>query len=325
MKKMRQSLDETERRIVAALMASPRASWRTIAEVLGVSERTVVRRAAPLLHDGTLRATAVRTPSSFPDLIPLALRIRCQPNRVSAIAATLARRSDSLWVDVLGGGDEICVMFHLRGPAERNNLLLHDLPATSAVQSWTSHVMLKVFPADINWSAGLLTATERTALRHRAMNTPNGSAIVPFGDPMIAALVDDGRASYADLADRTGTTALTARRRLNTLLDGGFLRLVTEIDLALLGIGTEALIWMNVAPAHLGTIADQLSRHPEVRLVAATTGPHNLLVAVAVADLAALYCFLTETIGDLAHITAMEVTPTLTGLKRAGQIRPGSL
>lgn len=46
MKQTRQSLDEPDRRIVAALMASPRASWRTVAEVLGVSERTVVRRAA---------------------------------------------------------------------------------------------------------------------------------------------------------------------------------------------------------------------------------------------------------------------------------------
>lgn len=325
MKKARQSLDETDRRIVAALMASPRATWRTVADVLGVSERTVVRRAAPLFHDGTLRATAVRTPRLFPQLIPLALRIRCQPNRVSTIAATLARRSDSLWVDVLGGGDEICVMFHLRGPTERNNLLLHDLPATSAVQSWTSHIMLKVFPADINWSAGLLTTAERAALRHRVVNIPDSPAPVSFGDPMIGAVVDDGRASYADLADRTGTTALTARRRLNSLLDGGFLRLATEVDLALLGINTEALLWMSVAPARLETIADQLSRYPQVRLVAATTGAHNLLVAVAVADLAALYCFLTETIGDLEYITAMEVTPTLTGLKRAGQIRPGSL
>lgn len=325
MKKARQSLDETDRRIAAALMAAPRASWRTIADALDVSERTVVRRAAPLFHDGTLRATAVRIPKSFPELIPLALRIRCQPNRVSAIAATLARRSDSLWVDVLGGGDEICVMFHLRGPAERNNLLLHDLPATSAVQSWKSHIMLKVFPADINWSAGLLTAAERAALRRVAVTAPNGPVVVPFSDPMVAALVDDGRASYAELAHRTGTTALTARRRLNTLLDGGFLRLVAEIDPALLGIETEALIWMTVAPAHLEKIADQLSRHPQVRLAAATTGPYNLLLAVAVVNLAALYCFLTETIGDLAHITAMEVTPTLTGLKRAGQIRPGSL
>ena len=40
-------LDETDRRIAAVLMAAPRTSWRTVAEVLGMSERTVIRHAAP--------------------------------------------------------------------------------------------------------------------------------------------------------------------------------------------------------------------------------------------------------------------------------------
>ncbi|MFD8396225.1 Lrp/AsnC family transcriptional regulator, partial [Streptomyces sp. NPDC059680] len=40
------------------MLAAPRASWRTVGRVLGISERTVVRRAAPLFGDGTLRATA---------------------------------------------------------------------------------------------------------------------------------------------------------------------------------------------------------------------------------------------------------------------------
>ncbi|MGW7595230.1 hypothetical protein ACWGK9_39940, partial [Streptomyces rubiginosohelvolus] len=66
-------------------MASPRASWRRVAEVLGVSERTVVRRAAPLFHDRTLRATAVRNPALFPHLIPMVLRIRCRPHRIARL------------------------------------------------------------------------------------------------------------------------------------------------------------------------------------------------------------------------------------------------
>ncbi|WP_429419845.1 AsnC family protein [Nocardia sp. GAS34] len=56
-------LDETDRRIAAALVASPRASWRVVAECLGLSERTVVRRAVPLYADRTLRGTVVRNPA----------------------------------------------------------------------------------------------------------------------------------------------------------------------------------------------------------------------------------------------------------------------
>ncbi|MFJ1750619.1 Lrp/AsnC ligand binding domain-containing protein [Streptomyces sp. NPDC088116] len=307
------------------MLASPRASWRTVGRVLGISERTVVRRAAPLFHDRTLRATAVRNPVWFPDLIPLALRIRCRPRQISAIAATLARRADTVWVDVLGGGDEICAILFLDGPDARNTLLLRDLPATPAVQSWTSHVLLRVFPAAFDWSGGLLTEAELTSLRPDASAPAARSALLPVDHALITALAEDGRASYADLAHRADTTPVTARRRLDALVGDQVLRLATEVDLARLGIRTEALLWITVAPGGLEETGRQLSRHPQVRFASATTGPANILVAVAAADLNALYDFLSNTIGGLTHISTIEVTPILSGVKRTGLVRPGSL
>ncbi|MEU6553250.1 Lrp/AsnC family transcriptional regulator [Streptomyces sp. NPDC046915] len=318
-------MNETDSRIAAAMLAAPRASWRTVGRVLGISERTVVRRAAPLFHDGTLRATAVRNPVWFPDLIPLALRIRCRPNRISAIAATLARRPDTIWVDVLGGGDEICTILFLEGPDARNTLLLRDLPATPAVQSWTSHVLLRVFPAAFDWSGGLLSEAELTSLRPDVPAAPTRSALLPLDHQLITALIEDGRASYTDLARRADTTPLTARHRLEALVGGQVLRLATEVDLARLGVRTEALLWITVAPGRLEETGHQLSRHPQVRFASATTGPANLLVAVAAAGLDALYHFLSDTVGALTHISTMEVTPILSGVKRTGLVRPASL
>ena len=331
MAKASHPLSETDSRIAAAMLASPRASWRTVGHVLGISERTVVRRAAPLFHDRTLRATAVRNPVWFPDLIPLALRIRCRPNQISAIAATLARRPDTIWVDILGGGDEICTILFLDGPDARNALLLRDLPATPAIQSWTSHILLRVFPAAFDWSGGLLTEAELTSLRPdtsapaaRSAAPAARSALLPVDHALITSLVEDGRASYADLARRADTTPLTARRRLEALIDDHVLRLATEVDLARLGIRTEALLWITVAAGGLEETGRQLSRHPQVRFASATTGPANLLVAVAAADLDALYRFLSDTIGGLTHISTLEVTPLLSGVKRTGLVRPGS-
>ncbi|WP_405990519.1 Lrp/AsnC family transcriptional regulator [Streptomyces sp. NBC_00986] len=325
MVKASHSLSETDRRIAAAMLASPRASWRTVGRVLGISERTVVRRAAPLFHDKTLRATAVRNPVWFPDLIPLALRIRCRPNRISAIAATLARRPDTIWVDILGGGDEICTILFLDGPDARNSLLLRDLPATPAVQSWTSHILLRVFPAAFDWSGGLLTEAELAGLRPELPAPAARSALQHIDQALIATLIEDGRASYTDLARRADTTALTARRRLEALVGDQVVRLATEVDLARLGIRTEALLWITVAPGGLEETGRELSRHPQVRFASATTGSANLLVAVAAADLNALYHFLNDTIGALPHVTTLEVTPILSGVKRTGLVRPGSL
>lgn len=316
---VRQTLDETDRRIVAVLLAAPRASWREVGRCLELSERTVARRAAPLYADGTLRATLVRNPARFPLVIPLALRVCCRPNKIRHVANALAQRGDTIWVDILGGGNEISAVFHLNGAEARNSLLLRDLPATDAVTSWTAYTLLRIFPAAFRWTGGLLSFQE---LEHFAP-TPQIDPPAPLGmdAALIASLTEDGRTTYADLARRAGTTALTARRRLDTLLRGLVVRVATEVDLALIGIHAEALLWINVQPGLLEQTALSLMTHPQVRFVAATTGPTNLLIAVAATDLDTLYTFLTATLGPLSQITNVEITPLLATAKRTGLVR----
>jgi DNA-binding Lrp family transcriptional regulator len=316
---MRHELDETDRRIVAVLLASPRASWREVAHCLELSERTVVRRVAPLYADGTLRATVVRNPTHIPGVIPISLRIHCRPNKIRHVADALAHRSDTIWVDILGGGDEISAVFFLDGPEARNTLLLRDLPATDAVNSWTAQTLLRVFPNAFRWTAGLLTPEESARLAPAPLVAP--PAPLALDTALITALTEDGRATYTDLAHRAGTTALTARRRLDALVRGLVVRLATEVDLALLGIHAEALLWITVQPGALQETAQTLSAHPQVRFTAATTGPANLLITLAATDLDALYSFLTTTIGTLDQIIAVEITPLLATAKRTGLIR----
>jgi DNA-binding Lrp family transcriptional regulator len=322
MRRLRHTLDETDRRIAAALMASPRASWRTVAHVLEVSERTIVRRATPLLRDGTLRPTAVRNPARFPRLVPMALRIRCRPNRINAIAAGLARRPDTVWVDILGGGNEISSVLFLDGAQARNSLLLRDLPATSDVLSWEAYDLMKVFTAAFTWSGGLLTTEQLEGMSPYAHDPVDPPEIQPFDEALIDQLTIDARAGYGELATRLGTSASTVRRRLETLVSAHMVRLACEVDLSLLGIASEALLWIATGPGILEASGTALARHPQVRFTAATTGAANLLVAVAAEDLGGLYTFLTKTVGSLHDVRGLEVTPILNSVKRTGLVRP---
>lgn len=317
----RHDLDDTERRIAAVLMASPRASWRTVAQVLDLSERTIVRRATPLLEDGTLRATAVRNPALFPRIVPMVLRIRCRPNRIKAIAAGLARRPDTVWVDILGAGNEISSVLFLDGAEARNSLLLRDLPATADVLSWDAYDLMRVFPAGFTWSGGLLTEEQSDALALFATSPETPPEIQPLDEALIDQLTINARAGYSELATLLGTSASTVRRRLDTLLAANMVRLTCEVDLGLLGIGSEALLWIATGPAALEAAGNALSRHPQVRFTAATTGAANLLVAVAAQNLSGLYDFLTRTVGALDDVRDLEVTPILSSVKRTGRVR----
>ena len=321
----RQSLDETDRRIAAALMASPRASWRTVALVLDLSERTIVRRAAPLLQDGTLRPTAVRNPVHFPRIAPIVLRIRCRPSRIKAIAAGLARRPDTIWVDILAGGNEISSVLFLDGSPARNSLLLRNLPATADVLSWEAYDLMRVFTEGFSWSGGLLTTEQFDSISPHPTDPVLAPEIQPLDEALIDQLVINARADYGELAARLGTSASTARRRLELLISARILRLACEVDLSLLGIASEALLWIAIGPGGLEAAGNTLSQHPQVRFTAATTGSANLLVAVAAEDLGGLYTFLTGVVGSLEDIRGLEVTPILHSVKRTGLVRQSEL
>ncbi len=279
-----------------------------------------MRRVGPLYGDGTLRATAVPNPAYFPDLIPLVLRVRCRPNRVTEVADVMARRPDTVWVDILGG-DEVCTVHFLDGPQARTDLLLRQLVATPSATSWTFHEFLRIFPTAFTWSGGILTEEQTRTLSPGLPLVTEPTPLREIDLALIRALVHDGRAPYRDLAQRTKISPVTARHRVDTLLAGGAVRLATEVDLALLGIRTEALLWMTVPPSILDETGQRLAQHPQVRFAGAVTGTATLFLAVAAPDLAALYTFLTETIGAIDNLTTLETAPILTTVKRTGLAR----
>jgi DNA-binding Lrp family transcriptional regulator len=80
---------------------------------------------------------------------------------------------------------------------------------------------------------------------------------------------------------------------------------------------------MAVAPAQLDRVATALAGHDELAFVAATTtGPTNLVAQAMCADPEALHRYLTERLGALDAIHALETAPVLATVKAAGRLRP---
>jgi len=321
---VRQRLDVIDARIAAGLQLAPRASWRDLGQHLELSERTVVRRAGPLFADGTLRPTAVRNPYAHPDLVPLALRLQCHPSKARDLALVLARRSDTNWVEIVGGGHELCSMHFLADTDERDRLLLEQLPATSGIASWQAYEVLRSFPSTFSWTGGLLTAEEVDRLRPTFAVHPASVEPRPYDETIVTSLIRDGRCSYTELAERAKISAVTARQRVGLLVSSGVIRLATEVDLRLLGARTETLIWMRVEPPALHEVGRRLADQPQVRFVAATTGSTNLLAAVVTEDRRELYAYLTDVLGPVSGTSALDVSPILVTVKRTGVTRPAS-
>ncbi|MFJ1702046.1 Lrp/AsnC family transcriptional regulator [Kitasatospora sp. NPDC088346] len=311
-------LDGLDRRLVCALQVDGRAEPGRIAEVLGVSARTVTRRLARLTGSGLVRV--VLMPDARQAAIgAVLLRVRVLKGKVDTIAHALAARPEVPFVDVMLGGQEVGAVV-LAGDGARDRLLHSQLPATGAVVETSAHAVLHLFADAGRWRAGGLTPAQEAALAPPPPSTP---APQPDGLDLrlLAALAVDARQSHAALAAAAGAPESTVRRRLHRLAAGGLLRTHATVDPRLLGMAVDANLWLGVPPGRLAAVGEALAGHPQVHGVLATSGPANLMAAVFCPDHGGLYRFTTETLGPLG-VDRVETAIVARAVKRAGVVLP---
>ena len=320
------TLDRLDGQIVRALQISPRAPFRRIAAVLGVSEQTVARRYRALLRAGALHIIAIIDPTALGESDWL-VRIRARPDATLDLGRALAQRPDIAFVSVIAGGAELVCAIRSRSQQERERLLIDRLPRSSAVIDLTASVLLRRFvggsASDWLGLAAALTREQEAELAEngRARRTPNGSeTLLPDDHPMIQVLARDGRAGISELARAGGMSEARTARRLAALLDSGVVYLDVDVSATMLGFPTAAYLWLSVAPGLLDPTCRALSAHGEAPFVAAISGHSNVVVSVTCRTLDELYRYVTERVGALEGVQSMEVAPVLRRLKQAGSL-----
>ncbi|MFI9508620.1 Lrp/AsnC family transcriptional regulator [Nocardia sp. NPDC052566] len=297
--------DDVDRELVTILHRDGRASFRAVASELDISEQAVARRFHRLATSGLLRVTALPAPHAL-GVVHLILRMRAEGGTASRVAAAVAARVDTPWVDMLAGQADLTFTTHTRPDGGDIAGLLDALSRTTGVRELIPSFVLRIFTSPASWFD----------------QTP---ALDAFDHRLIAALQVDARANYSDLAARLATTAPTVRRRLDRLREQHILDIVTEYPLALVGYPIETMIWISVAPGAIETVGSALAADPRVRFAASITGPANLMVATYHRDTSDLYRMQTNTLGGLDGIQHFEITPIVRTVKRHGLLRNGSL
>ncbi|MFG2138478.1 Lrp/AsnC family transcriptional regulator [Streptomyces sp. NPDC048650] len=318
-------LDEVDRGLVHALQIDGRAAFRAIGEALGLSENTVARRYRRLRTAGILRVVGTLNGARL-GYSAWTVRLRCTPDAAGAIATALAKRNDISFVHLLSGGTEISFSTQTRSGDESDALLLHQLPRTARVTSVSAHLLLNHYALPNDWAGPAGLTPEQVALLApppAVDMASEGPMDLRQGDrALLGALGRDGRAGYTELAAATGSSDATVRRRIATLRRAGVLVFLVDIPSAALGFRAEARLWMSVRPSELTAVAAAMADHPEVSLVALTTGPTNLLAAINCRDTQGLSRYLTERIASLDAIRTIETAPVIRTLKRAGTLLP---
>lgn len=111
---------------------------------------------------------------------------------------------------------------------------------------------------------------------------------------ILAALKEDGRLPFAEIARRLDVSAGMVRQRYFDLVEKGILQVVAVTNPTLLGYNTMALVGVRVDGHRLREIARQMAGFEEVVYLVLCTGTFDILVEVVCHDNAHLLQFLTE-------------------------------
>lgn len=322
------ALDAIDRQIVHILTIEPRASFRTLADVTGISDQTAARRYRRLTETAGLRVLGVIDGSRL-GWVDWFLRLQTTPGSADSIAEALARRPDTSWVRLASGGTEVICTLQARSPEQRDALFLRGLPGSRRVVQISAHSILHDFTPGA-WqemqralSAGQLEmlnrlSPERTATP--ASQTPSAS-LLPEDEPLLAELARDGRATHAALAAAIHWHESTVRRRIDEFRRAGLLYFEVDLDNGVLGLHVHAMLWLSVEPARLDEAGRALAAHREVPFVAATTGSTNLLATAVFRDAQHLYEYLTGELAALPGVSAVQTAPVIRTLKRTGSVQ----
>lgn len=322
-------LSDEDMGLVHALQINGRASFREIADVLGISDQTAARRWARLRSAGKLRVLGLTDPRRLGDSLWI-VRVRCTPDAAATLGEAIARRTDTTWVNLSSGGTEIACSVRTRGPGVEESPLLRKLPRTPQVVDVSAHCSLHVFFGQdlgpIN-KRGPLTAEQVAALTPADVpeRTTDAGPPVSLDDndrQLLDLLARDGRAAAGDLAAATGLSPSTVRRRVNELRTAGVLYFDVEYHPDVLKQSFRTALWLEIDPSRLAEAGAALAAHPEVAFATATTGTANLYASIDVATAHLFYRYLTESVAALPGLRHTATAPIHRTLKGPGPYLP---
>ncbi|ACQ78565.1 transcriptional regulator, AsnC family [Beutenbergia cavernae DSM 12333] len=320
------ALQDVDLRITAALLAHPRARVGAIAAAAATSAPTVSRRLATLLDDDVVRVVGVVDQQRADAGFAAFLRLRCVPGASVDVAQALARWPESGYVALIGGDLDCAAQLHVRSTRHLLEITGGRLKALPGVVGSSTLKIIRRFSTPHGWTGGLVPDRALATLRadrmdHWSEERPHTRHDLDELDRgVVAALAEDGRMSWRELAERLGVQPATASRRAEALMSKGLLRLRAVVQPARIGQPVIAFIWLRVAPSRLEAAGRALAAHPNVLNIAATTGQPNLCGEVAVGGDEELYTFLTDDVGSLPGVMAVDVSDGLDVIKRASLV-----
>jgi Lrp/AsnC family transcriptional regulator for asnA, asnC and gidA len=136
-------------------------------------------------------------------------------------------------------------------------------------------------------------------------------ALDPVDKRLIAALQQDGRRPYTQLAQDVGLSEAAVRQRVRRLVDNGVTQIVAVTDPLTLGFRRMAMVGIRVE-GDVRTAADTIAALPQIDYLVIVAGSFDLLVEIVCEDDDELLRLLND---EIRAVPGVASTDTFTYLK----------
>jgi DNA-binding Lrp family transcriptional regulator len=200
-------------------------------------------------------------------------------------------------------------------------VLVDEFSAIEGITNTTTDAVMRTFKTSYDWSRELLDAQGiDPAFGAELRSRPDASSPITLDETdmqLIQLLREDGRRTYAELAQAVATSESMVRRRVSALVEQGALNFATLVAPRALGFEIEAFVLLRVNLGELEQIAAELAARREVRYLSATSGFGDLACEVILRSPDDLYDFTTRVLGGLAGVQRAVISHELVTVKRA--------
>ena len=311
-------LDEADLTLIEVLQRNPRAPWTAVAAVAGTNAVTASRRWERLRSAGS--AWVIGTPGPVTrDAQCLAyVDVTCSPGSTTRVARELAGDAHALSVDITAGGSDLLLTVAAVDLRTLGRYLLERLDRVQGVTGTRARIATRLYAEGSLWRLGVLPAS--STLRTRSLVPSRPVGLDEVDRELMGCLGEDGRASYAALAEATGTSQPTVRRRVERLISSGSVLLRTEVAAPMAGWPVSVVLSADAPAGQMDDVATRLARLRQVRLVATLASTPSLIVVAWLPSVDEVHRFEQALVQRAPEVRVTDRLVVLRAVKRMGQL-----
>ncbi|WP_328465347.1 Lrp/AsnC family transcriptional regulator [Actinoplanes sp. NBC_00393] len=316
-----EKLDELDYQLVTALQLAPRADWQRIGAALGVDGSTAARRWNRLHRSGHAWISCLPTTIAITTAVVAVIEVDCVAGRLPEVAAGLAGDENVVTLEHVTGARDLLVQAFFADHVDLARYLSFRLGRLPGVAASRTQIAVTLHTEGSHWRLDRLSEPARQALAET--RPPQSRPSRPFDQDdlrLIQALSDDPRQTAVRLAERTGLSPTTVRRRLDRLDAERSIAYRCEVARYASGFPISVSLWCTLPPGDTGRAVSKLSGMRETRFCATLSGAANLLLVVWLRSVQEIAAFEARLATQIPELTITDRSVALWIMKIGGHL-----